>query len=137
MVEPEQAEPKVAFQTSIALVWAVEPAPSSWPPLPQAIWAAGAAPEAAALLPELLVELSSVPQAASDSVPTSAMAPMARALEPFRWSFTGCPFLRQTRRPDELVDGSISAGFAVVRGPFGPPVVPKVGRAGDASGGCK
>jgi hypothetical protein len=56
------------------------------------------------------VLLLSVPQAASDSVLTSATAPMARALErPFRWSFTGFPFLRHYRRPDELVDGSIGA----------------------------
>ncbi len=136
MVVPEQAAPKLVFQTSIAVPWAVEPAAISEPGLPQVI----AAPAAAEPLEPDAVEvplLLSEPQAASDSELTSAMAPMARALErPFRWSFTGVS-LSVALPVARAVRVRRRAGFAVVRGPCGPPVVPKLGGGSDTTAGHK
>ena len=132
---PEQEEPKLVFHTSIAGAWAVEPAPSSVPALPQLI--AAAAAEEPLEPPDAVLVLLSEPQAASDSELTSAMAPMARALErPFRWSFTGVS-LSVALPVAQAVRAWPSEGFAVVRGPFGPPVVPKLGRGSDTSAGHK
>ncbi len=97
MVVSLQAAPKLFFRMSIALPWAVEPADTRGACFgPQSI--AGAADEEPPE-PVAVVLLSSEPQAASDSELTSAMAPIARALErPFRWSFTGVPFCGTARR---------------------------------------